>query len=93
MAQQLSCYPEDYLDPPTTIDRILETVERMEEDVTDEVTPHLPTKVIIQIGAPIEVPRQRDRNAGTDPLMIQVRTELQAMLDKLAAESPIYDGS
>ena len=91
LAQQLSCYPEGYLQPPTSADRILETVERLKEDLTDAVTPHPPTQVVVQIGDPIEVETTRDRKSATDPLMARIREEIQAMLDELAKRSPIYD--
>ena len=76
LAQQLSCYPEGYLEPPTSVDRILETVDRLEEDLTDDVTPHPPTKVVIQLGDAIEVEPRRDRNGTGDPLMERIRDEL-----------------
>src|SRR5439155_9102266 len=49
LAQQLDCYPGDYLAPPTTAERILETVERFEEDLTDQVRTHRPLKAVIEI--------------------------------------------
>lgn len=91
LAQQLSCYPEGYLRPPTSVDRILETVERLEEDLTDQVTSHPPTKVVIQIGDAVEVSTSRDRNAETDPLMTQIYNTVQGMLDELSRESVIFE--
>ena len=90
LAQQLSCYPEGYLDPPTSVDRILETVDRLEEDLTDDVTPHPPTKVVVQIGDAIEIEPRRDRNATSDPLMGQLREDIVRMLTELGKESVIY---
>ena len=56
---------------------MLETVERLEEDLTDVATVHRPLAVTIRVGEPIEV------GAG-DPspaaLMKEVRTRLEAML-------------
>ena len=91
LVQQLSFYPEDYLRAPTSVDRVLETVERLEEDLTDVVTPHPPYKVVIDVGESIEVSPQRDRDAETDPLMDRIRDDLQKMLDGLACESVIYE--
>lgn len=91
LAQQLYCYPNRYLQPPTSVDRILETVERFEEDLTDNVTPHPPTKAVVQIGDAIEVEPKRDRSAETDVLLEQIRSELQVMLDQLGSQSPIYE--
>ena len=73
------------------MDRLLETVERFEEDLTDKATVHSPMKVIIEIGQAIEVTTERDRSAAVDPLMEDIEVALQAMLEPLARESPRYD--
>jgi hypothetical protein len=93
LAQQVSCYPPDYLEPRASIDRLLETVERYEEDLTDKATIHGSLKVIMEIGEAIEVSTKRDRSATTDPLMERLRTDLQMMMDRLAMESPLLDGT
>lgn len=89
LSQQVSSYPPDYLTRPT-VDRLLETVERYEEDLTDKARVHGKLKVVIQVGQAIEVSPDRDRKAATDPLMVQITHDLQAMIDKLADESPLY---
>ena len=89
LAQQISNYPPDYLDH-LSVDRLLETVERFEEDLTDRVTVHGRLKAVIEVGPAIEVAPQRDRRAEIDPLMNELATKLQAMLDRLALESRIY---
>jgi 1-acyl-sn-glycerol-3-phosphate acyltransferase len=89
LSQQVASYPLDYLVQPT-VDRLLETVERYEEDLTDTVRVHGKRKVVIQVGEPIEVLPERDRKAPVDPLMTRIAQDLQGMLDKLAVESPIY---
>ena len=90
LSQQLSCYPPDYLTAHFSVDRILETLERFEEDLTDKVRRHGSLKVIIQVGEAIEVSPERDRSQKVDPLMTQLETTMQGMLDKLALESPLY---
>jgi hypothetical protein len=90
VAQQVSCYPPDYLEDYPSIDRLLETVERFEEDLTDSVTVHGTLRAVIDVGEAIEVAPERERCAGTDPLMTRIEQALQAMLDKLARESPLY---
>ena len=92
LSQQISCYPSDYLKLPT-VDRFLETVERFEEDITDQVRVHGDLKVIIEIGEPIVVSPQRDKRAEEDPLMVEIRERLQGMLDLLAHESRLLDPS
>ena len=92
LAQQVASYPPDYLTSNPSVDRLLETVERYEEDLTDKVTVYRNLHAIIDVGEAIEVSPQRDRQAEIDPLMGCIETELQSMLDALATESPIWQG-
>jgi hypothetical protein len=78
LAQQLACYPADYLEGQPTVERILETVERYEEDLTDKSMVHRPLNCQIEIGPPIEV--SPDRPRGGDPLMTELRARLESML-------------
>ena len=91
LAQQVSCYLPDYLSSPVSVDRLLETVERFEEDLTDRVTMQRQLKAIIDIGEPMEVRPERDRAAAVDPLMSELAARLQAMLNELAKESRVLD--
>ncbi len=89
LAQQISNYPPDYLDH-LSVDRLLETIERFEEDLTDQARVHGHLKAVIEVGPAIEVSPQRDRKAAVDPLMVEIESGLQGMLDRLALESPLY---
>lgn len=91
LSQQVASYPPDYITEHPSVDRLLETVERYEEDLTDLVTPHPDLHAIIDVGEPIEVDPKRDRGAESDPLMDQLATVLQSALDELAKESPIWE--
>jgi 1-acyl-sn-glycerol-3-phosphate acyltransferase len=91
LAQQVSCYLPDYLSDKPTVDRLYETAERFEEDLTDVAQVHGPLKVILDVGDAIDVSPQRDRRADVDPLMMNIQQQLQQMLDRLAAESPVYE--
>ena len=91
VVQQISCYPPDYLSKFPSRDRIFETIERFEEDLTDQVQVHGSLKVVIDIGEAIEVSPDRDRSVKSDPLMNQLETQLQGMLDELAKESPLWE--
>ena len=92
LAQQLSSYPPDYIAVQPSVDRLLETLERFEEDLTDRARVHGHLKVVIQVGEAIEVSLERDRAVKVDPLMTRLERDLQNMLDQLAAESPVYRG-
>src|SRR6185503_4883332 len=50
LAQQLSCYPPDYLSADPTPERVLETVERFEKDMTDKARIHPPMRAVIDVG-------------------------------------------
>ncbi|MCC6508065.1 MAG: 1-acyl-sn-glycerol-3-phosphate acyltransferase [Pirellulaceae bacterium] len=87
LAQQVASYPPTYLNPPTTVTRILETVERLEEDLTDRTRVHRGLHAVIQIGPAVTVPADKAPRDQEDPIMATLRTQLQNMLDKLAGEA------
>jgi len=86
-AQQLACYPIDYLAEKATVERILETVERYEEDLTDVARIHRPLRVSMSVGEAIEVSPERQRGGDGDPLTGQIRDQLNRMLTETAGES------
>ena len=89
LAQQLSMYPEDYIRPGENLpEHVLETVERFEEDLTDEVSPIGPLHVVVQVGEAIPVAPERPSKNEPDPVMSGIETQLQTMLHQLASESP-----
>ena len=92
LAQQIEFYPEQYLTQSRSVDRILETLEKFEEDFFGECRIHGNLKVVLDVGEAIEVSTKRDRNAESDPLMAEIRQSIQEMLDELQKESRIYDG-
>ena len=87
LAQQVASYPPGYLNQPTTVTRVLETVERFEEDLTDRARVHRGLHAVIEIGPAIPVPADKAPRDQEDPVMIQLRVELQCMLDRLSQEA------
>lgn len=79
VAQQLHCYSGDYLDGQPSPERLLETVERYEEDLTDTARPHPPIHAAISVGEAIEAAPARDRSAETDPVSAELRRQLESM--------------
>ncbi len=65
---------------PKIIDRILETVERFEEDLTDKIRIHGPITAKITVGQAIEVNPAREGRGGDDPLLTAIETQLRQML-------------
>lgn len=80
LAMQLHHYPPDYVKSNPTPGRIIETVERFEEDVTDKIRRHGPITAKVTVGEAIEVNPQRESRGADDPLMTQIRSQIQSML-------------
>ena len=85
LVQQLWCYPGDYIANPTA-ERILETVERYEEDLTDIARAHPPIRAVITTAAGIEVAGQRDRSQAVDPVTTELRERMEELLGISQAE-------
>lgn len=89
LAQQLAFYPAGYFQPESTPERILETVERFEEDITDRVRTVFPIRALVEVGAAIEVSTERARSGDGDLLMNSIQESLEAMLaSSLTARHP-----
>jgi hypothetical protein len=78
-AQMLNNHPMDFLEGDTSPERIIEAVERIEEDLTDRTTPFPPTHLVIEAGDAIEVEPTRQRGEK-DPLTGLVRTRITEIL-------------
>jgi 1-acyl-sn-glycerol-3-phosphate acyltransferase len=88
--QQMSHYPRDYvrMSHHNIPEHLLETVERFEEDFTDQLRKHPPLHAVIQVGEAIAVSSKRNHAEQGDPVMDAIRSQLTAMLAALAEESP-----
>jgi 1-acyl-sn-glycerol-3-phosphate acyltransferase len=80
LAQQLYHYPPNYILQDGPKGRVLETVERFEEDLTGKVTVHGPVEATITVGDAIDVPTGREARGESDPLMSAIESQLRAML-------------
>lgn len=80
-AQQLCHYPPDYIRSNPTTERLLETVERFEEDLTDVSRIHRPMSVTVRVGTAIEVSPKRVRGTAEDPVMVELERQLHEMLE------------
>ena len=86
LAQQLAFYPAGYFRPEPTPERIMETVERFEEDMNDVVRTVSPIRAMVDVGEAIEVSTERVRGGEGDPLMTGIERSIEAMLAKSLAE-------
>lgn len=90
LAQQVAMYPENYVREKPTVERILETVERFEEDMTDECRVHGHLHVIIDVLEPIEVSGKREKGAASDPIMDHIRNSIQKSLEETSVLTTPY---
>lgn len=90
LAQQVDCYPDNYVAEFPSVDRYLETCEKFDEDVNDHARVHGNLKAIIDVCPAIEVSAKRERGASTDPLMTQIREALESKILELQSESRMY---
>lgn len=88
-AQQLYCYSADYLDGDPSPERLLETVERYDEDLNDTQRQHPPLHAVVSVGEAIEVSPVRDRGADNDPLADELRRQLDILLEESKARRRI----
>lgn len=88
LVQQLHCYPGDYIESATP-ERILETVERYEEDLTDVVRAHYPLRAVITVGDPIEVDAPRKRSREPDPVTTEIRQRMEVLMEASKSERKI----
>jgi hypothetical protein len=86
IAQQIGLHPADYLDEPTDT-RILETVERVYEDITDRNPVHSKLHCVIEVGEAIEVSAERLARGAVDPLTGEIHSNLTHMLRRLSREA------
>ena len=90
LAQQVDCYPENYVTEHPSVDRIIETVEKFEEDFLGTYPLHGDLKAIINVGEAIEVPTRREKGSVGEPLMNQIRDSIEVMLQGMTSESKMY---
>ncbi|MBN8457430.1 MAG: 1-acyl-sn-glycerol-3-phosphate acyltransferase [Verrucomicrobia bacterium] len=88
LVQQLWCYPGDYIAEPT-VERVLETVERFEEDLTDVARAHPPLRAVIAVGEGIEVGGARERGRAEDPVTVELRNRMERMLEESKSQRKV----
>ena len=92
--QQLSYYPVDYIEPVDghlPRERILEMLERLEEDLLDKVTIPRRYKLVLDVLDAIEVPAEKAPRNVDDPLMQEVASALRASLDVYSQDAESYN--
>lgn len=80
LAQQISHYPANYVIEGASPGRMIETVERFEEDLTGKVSVHGPVIANVTVGDAIDVQTGREARGERDTLMDAIENQLRAML-------------
>ncbi|MCE9544437.1 MAG: 1-acyl-sn-glycerol-3-phosphate acyltransferase [Planctomycetia bacterium] len=84
IAQSLACHPPNCLEGESTPEQIVEAIERIEEDLTDVVTPIGPQYLVIEVGDAVAVDSARQRGVREDPLVATVHRQLTELLQGIA---------
>jgi Acyltransferase len=93
LAQELLSYPDCYLLPNQVTDtRIVETIQRMQENLLGKADVSIPLRVVIQFAEAIPVPPEKAPRDQSDPLMVLLQSNLQSMLGALSAEARPFLG-
>jgi 1-acyl-sn-glycerol-3-phosphate acyltransferase len=84
---QLFSYPGDYVSQKPSVERIAETIDKLEEDVLGLKTARIRgnRRAMVTFGEPIRVEAQRGKKAGAAALTRLLEERVQALLDDTSA--------
>jgi 1-acyl-sn-glycerol-3-phosphate acyltransferase len=83
--ENLNAHSIDYVRERPSPERLVETLQRIEEILTDAEKPVVRLGVTVRVGPAIDV---RQRLAGADGLIPELRAQIQAQVDHLLAQGP-----
>jgi len=88
LVTQLYSYPGNYLIENPSIERIAETLDKLEEDALDATYPtvHAQREVLVRFDEPITLTPGKDKRVAPAELSHQIEDRVQAMLDKMNSE-------
>ncbi len=80
-ALQLFSYPGDYLEGEPSLERIAETVDKLEEDVLQRTTASIRCRrdVFVDFGEPMAVAKERSRSAAVE-LTLRIQSAVEELL-------------
>lgn len=87
---QLYSYPRNYVSAQPTLERLAETLDKLEEDVLGLPYPSVrgERQVVVRFGSPILVPRERTSRHAAAELTDQLEAHVQQLLDELNQQPP-----
>lgn len=92
LAQFLLSFPDRYLLPGQVTDtRIVETIQRIQEAMFGKASDTMPLHVVIEVGEPIPVPPEKPPRGETDPILVELASQLGSMIESLSAEARRID--
>ncbi len=92
LAQFLLSFPDRYLLPGQVTDtRIVETIQRMQEAMFGKASDTMPLHVVIEVDEAIPVPPEKPPRKETDPILSELESRLEAMIERLAKEARPVD--
>jgi 1-acyl-sn-glycerol-3-phosphate acyltransferase len=85
IATQLYSYPGTYLEDSDSMERLAETVDKLEEDVLGSTYPtvHAARRVTVQFDVPIWLDKNSSKSITASELTTQMQSRVQSMLDSL----------
>ncbi len=90
LATQLYSYPGDYLIAHPSIERLAETLDKLEEDALGANYPTVRARrdVLVQIDEPISLPLGKENRMSAAELTERVEARVQTMLDEMNRQRP-----
>jgi hypothetical protein len=87
---QLFSYPSNYVRDQLTIERVAETLDKLEEDLLRKEIPSVrgTRRVVVRFGEPLMLPRERQKRDAVAELTSTLQQRVQHILDGLNAEYP-----
>lgn len=86
---QLYSYPGEYISSQAAVERLAETVDKLEEDVLGVEYPAVrgERRVIVRFGTPIHVTAERGKRQAAERLTTELENRVQQMLDALNGQA------
>ncbi|MBL6723519.1 MAG: 1-acyl-sn-glycerol-3-phosphate acyltransferase [Rubripirellula sp.] len=90
--QDLMTFDEQYISGESVSDtRLVEALQRMQESCWGKAKLSMPLHAIIRFGGGIAVPDEKAPRSQRDPLLTEIKLQLESMLQKLAQEAGTID--
>ena len=88
LVTQLSSYPGDYLEKSPSIERIAETIDKLEEDALGAVNAgaRMPRRAVVSFGEPLDLEEAAEGLSGRSaaaPITTRIEQTLQVQLDSI----------